>query len=461
MSPILFDLFINELAEVIRKSGLGVLVRKRKVGCLMFADDIVLIADSKGNLQKLMDLVWEFSCKWRFNFNYDKTAVLVFQHHRGKIDNAQTIWKLGNTIVQEVNVYKYLGMEMDRGLTFREFKNRIADKARRNEMMVWSLRMRRAELSVKANVNMWKALVRPNLEYGAELWGFGNWEEAEVIQRSVARKILHCNSKAVNAGVRGELGLWTMESRRDFIKLRYWIHLLLLADTRLVKEVYLMCKENFLKSKSKNWACGMYRLVRKYNLEHLWEDEGAVFDVAAGCNTVPRIRKFWRNFIFRRVQEVEQVKWRLEVIKSTKLRIYATIKQELRLEEYLLQDKVPKQGKIVFTALRIGSYPLRIETGRWQFPIEPREERVCLKCMSGAVEDEKHMMLDCKAYELQREELYRRIGEVGSNPFMMQRCSRDVRFRILLGNGGKDMSKDIWIRVMGFLSVVHKVRKNL
>lgn len=58
----------------------------------------------------------------------------------------------------------------------------------------------------------------------------------------------------------------------------------------------------------------MYRLVRKYNLEHLWEDEGAVFDVAAGCNTVPRIRKFCRNFIFRRVQEVEQVKWRLEVI---------------------------------------------------------------------------------------------------------------------------------------------------
>lgn len=72
--------------------------------------------------------------------------------------------------------------------------------------------MRRAELSVKANVNMWKALVRPNLEYGAELWGFGNWEEAEVIQRSVARKILRCK-QAVNAGVCGELGLWTMESR--------------------------------------------------------------------------------------------------------------------------------------------------------------------------------------------------------------------------------------------------------
>ena len=401
----------------------------------MFADDIVLIADSKGNLQKLMDIVWEFSCKWRFNCNYDKSAVLVFQHHRVKKDSEPTVWKLGDTIIQEVNVYKYLGMEMDRGLTFTDFKNRIADKARRNEMIVWSMRMRRAELSVKANVNMWKALVRPGLEYGAEVLGFGNWTEAELIQRSVARKILHCNSKAVNAGVRGELGLWTMKGRRDFIKLRYWIHLLLLAETRLVKEVYRMSKENFLKMKSKNWASGIYNLVRKYNLTRLWEDEGAVYDAPAGCNTVPRIRKFWRNFIFRRIQEEEQRNWRVEVIKSKKLRTYATIKQELKLEKYLLQEG-PKQGKIVFTALRIGSYPIRIETGRWQYPSEPKEERLCLKCFSGAVEDEKHMMLECKAYELQRKELYKRIGEVGSNPLLWSDVQGKSNFAFCWGWGG-------------------------
>ena len=55
--------------------------------------------------------------------------------------------------------------------------------------------MNTGALSVPACINLWDALVRSILEYGAEVWGEGEWEEAELIQREMGRRILRCNSK--------------------------------------------------------------------------------------------------------------------------------------------------------------------------------------------------------------------------------------------------------------------------
>lgn len=56
-------------------------------------------------------------------------------------------------------------------------------------------------LSVQASVNIWKGVVRQNIEYGAQVWGEGNWDEAEQLACGVARSILRCS-----AAVRGEGG---------------------------------------------------------------------------------------------------------------------------------------------------------------------------------------------------------------------------------------------------------------
>ena len=81
----------------------------------------------------------------------------------------------------------------------------MADKARKNRALAMNMGVKRSRLSVKASINLWEALVRPSLEYGAEIWGSAKWEVAEVIQREMGRKILRCSPKAANASVRGEL----------------------------------------------------------------------------------------------------------------------------------------------------------------------------------------------------------------------------------------------------------------
>src|SRR6185503_11744143 len=87
MSPIIFALYINGLADEIKKAEIRgakiVISREERCGILMFADDIVLIAESREDLQRLMEITMDYSHMWRFSFNYDKCAVVIFDNKVG------------------------------------------------------------------------------------------------------------------------------------------------------------------------------------------------------------------------------------------------------------------------------------------------------------------------------------------------------------------------------------------
>ena len=109
-----------------------------------------------------------------------------------------------------------------------------------------------------------------------------------------------------------------------------------------------------------------------------------------------------------------------------KLRTYIQLKTELRFEAYLKTRD--REAREVMTRLRGGTNELRIETGRYPItnrdrPLEVTErrfevnERRCLICMSGEIEDETHFMLDCNVYE----DLRQRMLEVVSSTLSRQR----------------------------------------
>ena len=82
-------------------------------------------------------------------------------------------------------------------------------------------------LSAKAAINAWKALIRPVLEYGAEVIQYsknasGSWPEADQIQMQMGRRILGCHPRTANAAVKGDLGWQSLKARRDMLRLRYW-----------------------------------------------------------------------------------------------------------------------------------------------------------------------------------------------------------------------------------------------
>ena len=70
LSPFLFSVFINGL--------LNVGIDGKRMGGVLFADDVVGVSDSRESLQKLIDVVYRYCNRWRLKANVGKSAVMVF-----------------------------------------------------------------------------------------------------------------------------------------------------------------------------------------------------------------------------------------------------------------------------------------------------------------------------------------------------------------------------------------------
>ena len=137
MSPILFSLFIHGLARELKERGQGVDIGGRRVQMLLYADDIVLLAETPGDLQRMLQVVSEYSQKWRFRVNpkKGKSEVMVF----GRKKKTAQKWMLAGKQIGETSVYKYLGVELCKGLNFKLFKDRKVKEARQRMMRVWAM----------------------------------------------------------------------------------------------------------------------------------------------------------------------------------------------------------------------------------------------------------------------------------------------------------------------------------
>ena len=402
MSPILFSLFINGLAREINEVGKGVDVGGRRVRLLMYADDIVLMAESAKDLQNMLDVVTAYSKRWRFRVNpkKGKSEVMIFGR---KPRNKNRKWWLAGEEICETCMYKYLGIELRSGLSYKHYKEKIVTEARKRMMLVWAMGMREGALGVEDCVRAWQALVRPVLEYGTVVWGDVKWEEAEKVQREMGKMILRCSPKMANEVVLGELGWWTLKGRRDFLTLNYWGKIVGgMSPSRLVYHVYHTSRSRYDINHNNTditnrWCKNIHALLKDIDMEETWKDN----------QLTPSEAKQWRKTIKEKIREREETQWRERMQHKPKLRTYRQLKTELRFETYLTTKD--REAREAMTRLRGGTNELRIETGRYAItnrdrPLELSERR-CLICLNGEIEDETHFVLDCCVYEDLRQEM--------------------------------------------------------
>ena len=78
LSPLLFCLYISDLESYLEINSPGhVTLENLKVQLLLFADDLVLLADSEQGLQNSMNRLDEFCNIWDMKINIQKTNVVI------------------------------------------------------------------------------------------------------------------------------------------------------------------------------------------------------------------------------------------------------------------------------------------------------------------------------------------------------------------------------------------------
>jgi hypothetical protein len=190
----------------------------------------------------------------------------------------------------------------------------------------------------------------------------------------------------------------------------------------------------------------MYRIICKYNLMDLWNDEKLIYHPPQSQErkrevtqvlSKSAIRRLWNKHIYKIVHAIEEKEWIANMKKRPKLRSYILFKKKLEMETYLISEN-NKTARYILTSIRTGTNILRIDAGRWAQPREAVQNRVCRVCLSGEVEDERHFIFDCKAYDNLRKSM---ISNLSSLHIDLSRLGSEEKWILLMSSKTQKFAK--------------------
>ncbi len=223
LSPLLYSIFINDAAVLLKEqhSAAGVpLGPGQRLVLLLYADDIVLLSESEAGVAALMSALHAYSVRWRFDINHGKCGLMCFRWQGSRLPTSEV--RLGEQTVAWVSSYRYLGIDLHCGVAFKQYRKRALLSAHRAANAVSAMGLYSGKLGVPLGVQVYKAMVRPLLEYCAEVWSVSAWNSAEQLQAAMAQRILGVPTHSSNTAVRGELGWMSMDGRWQKARVIFW-----------------------------------------------------------------------------------------------------------------------------------------------------------------------------------------------------------------------------------------------
>ena len=141
----------------------GVKLSARGVEVLMFADDMVLMAEPAEGLEKNLGVMSEALRRWELNVNWKKTKVMRVARQKGACEV-----KIGDQELDQVDKMKYLGVVISAdGSMEKEDEARIANATRMIGGMS-EVGLRRNELSKNTKLKVVNAAMISTLMYECE-----------------------------------------------------------------------------------------------------------------------------------------------------------------------------------------------------------------------------------------------------------------------------------------------------
>ena len=181
-----------DMMKQLEERGLGVIMDGTWCGGLMYADDIVLLAETSAELQEMLDVVGHYAQEWRFGFNARKSKTMLVGA------SSEESWSISGEQMEEVVAFKYLafkylGVWLDQKMRGNVQMERMREKAEEwAGKMEWMSRVN-GQIEVERGRLVWELLARPSIEHAASVWWTGGNvanKRLEAVQERVGRKLL-------------------------------------------------------------------------------------------------------------------------------------------------------------------------------------------------------------------------------------------------------------------------------
>ena len=426
LSPTLFAMYVNDLAENINALGCGVDIDGEQLSLLLYADDVILIAPTENSLHRMLDTLNDWCHKWRLQINQDKTKVIHFRPS-GK-DRSNFEFKCGNKNLEITTSYKYLGMWFQEHLDMKFTVNELAKSASRALSALYTKFLNVGGMDYGVFSKLYESLVKPVLFYGAGIWGLSEQKKINTVQNKACRYFLGLGKNAANIASQGDMGWTSCNMKQKIESCRLYFKIQCTDDNRLVKKVFRWSSMH-----GKSWESRFKNFLSKNDLQDLLTKDCSIKKKVACAKEKLKITGVdcWKASLWNdRGQE-----------NGNKLRTYRLYKSDLLPEPYV-KINMDRTHRRILAKFRSGSLPLNIETGRYAKPKVPLLERTCKLCSNNCIEDEMHFLMSCDFYSDLRRPLFEKA----------QTCNTDFHSLSL---------DDKFIFIMNFVNTQHILSSTL
>ena len=423
LSPLLFNIFINDLAQTVNNLECGASYGEGDVSILLYADDIVLLSDNEAKLQRMLCCHNDYCLSWGLTINFEKSKIMHFRPRSTK--QTVTILRCGNNEMELVKQYKYLGLIFTEFLDLLTMAKTVAKSASRALGLLISKDKAFGGMPFKCYTRCYDALVQATINYGAGIWGTMVYSCIEAVQNRALRYFLGLGKYAPNLAINGDMG-WHMPAHRQWLRvMKLSCRMINMDESLLTKQIYIGCLKQ-MNSKCKSWFYKVNTFLACHDMEQVTRERhvntGNVMR-AIGTKLSTHYESQWKE----KLQAEFAV--RGEQHGRNKLRTYRMFKDSYMTEPYV-SITVPKIYRSAYAKFRCGVAPIKIETCRYGINRIPVNERLCESCES--VEDEYHVLMQCPKYDDIRTVAFESICRI--TPCFTTNISNEDQFIQIMSN---------------------------
>ena len=220
LSPLLFNLFLADLPKKLELSAGKLKIDPIEINWLIWADDIILLAENESNLKELLNIT-EIYCKAnKLTINIKKTKCVIF-NRTGKLLRIK--FYIGGVEIENVRSYKYLGFLFSPSGEIKSGLQDLRDRALKAFMKLKTLLGTSFQQNIEITLNLFDSLIKPILLYSSDFWGCVKLPKdnpIEKLQIMIYKQILGVQKQTNNIGVLLELSRIPLDifARKSTIK---------------------------------------------------------------------------------------------------------------------------------------------------------------------------------------------------------------------------------------------------
>ena len=227
---------INELAnEIIGKARFGISLGPTKIELFIL---LTVLASTVIGLQNQLNVCSAVAKRLCLTVNLETSKVMVFR--KGVFLAAGERWFWGDSRLEVVNNYKYLGHSFSTGHSFTAAMEDMSIRAKQSTVEILRALKKIGCNSPVMFIILFDAHIVPKLLCGAKIWGYQKYEQIERVHLFACEMFLHVRNKTPNDVIYGELGRCPLFISATVMFIKFCLRLLRQAYTLYSKKAYNM-----------------------------------------------------------------------------------------------------------------------------------------------------------------------------------------------------------------------------